>query len=86
MEADELKLYLREKSRPKSSYNDIFIRGFGISIIDNTPQELFYISLYNMNIRFVSNALITNKGAQSETTINLIVYIDNDICSDTVMD
>ena len=77
LEADELKLYLRNQKRPQSSFFDIFIRGFGISIIDNTPQELFYISLYNMNIRFVSNALITNKGAQSETTINLIVYIDN---------
>ena len=77
LEADELRLYLRDKKRPTSMYFDIFLRGFGISIIDNTPQELFYISLYNMSIKFISNALITNGGAQSESTINLIVYIDN---------
>ena len=77
LEKDELKLYLRDQKRPKSSHYDIFIRGFGISIIDNTPQEVFYISMYNMNIKFISNILITNKGAQSESTMNLIVYIDN---------
>ena len=76
-EIDELNLYFREKSRPKSSYFDIFIRGFGISIIDNTPQEIFYISLYNMNIKFLQNVLLTNKGAQTNKTINLIVYVDN---------
>ena len=76
-EIDELKLYLREKSRPKSSYFDIFIRGFGISIIDNTPQELFYISFYNMSIKFISNVLLTKNESQSETTTNLIVYVDN---------
>jgi hypothetical protein len=76
-EIDELNLYFREKSRPKSRYFDIFIRGFGISIIDNTPQEIFYISLYNMNIKFLQNVLLTNKGAQTNKTINLIVYVDN---------
>ena len=77
IEKDELKLYLREKKRPISGYFDIFIRGFGISIIDNTPQEIFYLSMYNMSIKYLSNVLISNKGVQSETTINLIVKIDN---------
>ena len=77
LEADELKLYLREKSRPKSSYMDIFIRGFGISIIDNTPQEIFYLSTYNISVKFISNVLLSNGGAKSESTINIIVYIDN---------
>jgi len=77
LEVDELKLYLRGKSRPKSSYYDVFIRGFGISIIDNTPQEIFYISAYNISVKFISNVLISNRGAQTESTINLIVYIDN---------
>ena len=77
LEADELNSYLRGQKRPQSSFFDIFIRGFGISIINNTPQELFYISLYNMNIKYISNVLITNRGAQSKTTNNIIVYIDN---------
>ena len=77
LEADELKLYLRGKSRPKSNYFDIFIRGIGISIIDNTPQELFYFSLYNNHIIFISNVLNSNGGIQSDTTTNLIVHIDN---------
>ena len=77
LEVDELKLYLREKSLPKSQYFDIFIRGFGISIIDNTPQELFYISAYNMRVKFISNVLNKNSGAVSEATQNLMVYIDN---------
>ena len=77
LEMDELKLYLRGKSRPKSNYFDIFIRGIGISIIDNTPQELFYFSLYNNHIKFISNVLKINGGIQTETTTNLVVYIDN---------
>ena len=76
-EIDELKLYLRDKKRPKSNYFDIFIRGFGLSIIDNTPHELFYISLYNINLKYISNVLITNKESQSENTMNIILYIDN---------
>ena len=77
LEADELKLYLKGQSRPKSMYFDIFIRGFGISIIDNSPKELFYLSVYNMNIKYIKNVLVTNKGVQSESTMNVIVYIDN---------
>ena len=77
LEDDELKLYLRNKSRPKSSYYDIFIRGFGISIIDNIPQELFYLSTYNISVKFISNVLLSNGGAKTESTINIIVYIDN---------
>ena len=77
LESDELKLYLRGKKRPKSDYYDIFIRGMGISIIDNTPQEIFYISLYNMNIKYIQNVLKSNKEMISETTTNIIVYIDN---------
>ena len=77
LEVEELKFYLREKTLPKSYYYDIFIRGFGISIIDNTPQELFYISSYNIAVKFLSNVLLSNGGAQTESTINLVVYIDN---------
>ena len=77
LEADELRLYLRGKTRPKSNYFDIFIRGIGISMIDNTPQELFYFSLYNNHIKFITNALNSKDGVQSNTTTNLIVYIDN---------
>ena len=77
LEEDELKLFLRGKKRPQSSYFDIFIRGMGISIIDNTPQELFYISLYNTNIKYISNVLVSNGGMITESTMNLIVYVDN---------
>ena len=76
-EQDELQMYFKNKSRPKSSFFDIFIRGCGISIIDNTPQEIFYISLYNLQIKFLSNVLVLNKGAETDSTMNLIVYIDN---------
>ena len=77
LESDEYKLYLRDKTRPKSNYFDIFIRGFGISFIDNTPQELFYISVYNMKIIYMTNVLISNGGVQEESTMNVTVFIDN---------
>ena len=77
LDQDELKMYFRGKSRPKSMFFDIFIRGFGISIIDNTPQEVFYISLYNLKVNFLQNVLISNKGAQTDTTMNVELFIDN---------
>ena len=77
LERDALSMYFRDKRRPNSMYFDIFIRGFGLSIIDNTPQEVFYISLYNMKIKYISNVLITNGGAQTNSTMNVILYIDN---------
>ena len=77
VEHDALDLYFKNKKRPTSSFFDIFIRGFGISIIDNTPQEVFYISLYNIQVKFVSNVLNYDMGVQTDSTINLIVNIDN---------
>ena len=77
LERDALSMYFKDKKRPTSMYFDIFIRGFGISIIDNTPQEVFYISLYNLKVKFVQNVLITNGGAQTNSTMNVVLYIDN---------
>ena len=77
VERDALDLYFKNKKRPNSSFYDIFIRGFGISIIDNTPQEIFYISLYNLQVKFISNVLNFDAGVQTNSTINLIVNIDN---------
>ena len=77
IEQIELEKYLHGKSKPKSSYFDIFIRGLGVSIIDNTPQEIFYISLYNLKLKYIANVLIKEKGVETQTTTNIVAYIDN---------
>ena len=77
LERDALSMYFKDKKRPNSMYFDIFIRGFGISIIDTTPQEVFYISLYNLKIKYISNVLLLNGGAQTNSTMNVVLYIDN---------
>ena len=77
LEQDELRLYFKDKSRPKTMHFDLFIKGFGISIIDNTPQEVFYISLYNLRVLFTQNVLVLNGGAQTNSTMNVELYIGN---------
>ena len=76
-EIEEIRLYLRGKKRPETTICDIFIRGVGVSIIDNTPKELFYISLYNMNIKCLQNVLNKNNFSITESTINIILKVDN---------
>ena len=76
VEQDAVSTYITGKSRT-SSYFDIFIRGFGISIIDNTPQEIFYISFYNIRVKFRQNVLNAGKEGLSRSTMNLETYIDN---------
>ena len=76
-EQEALKNFFEGKSKPLSNYIDLFIRGLGISIIDNTPQEIFYISLYNMRVKLRNNVLNSNGGAETQSTINIETYIDN---------
>ena len=77
VEHDAMDLYFKNKKRPTSSFFDVFIRGLGISIIDNTPQEIFYISLYNLQVKYISNVLNLEHGSQTDTTMNAIVKLDN---------
>ena len=46
-----------------------------ISIIDNTPQEIFYISLYNLQVKYISNVLNLEHGSQTDTTMNAIITL-----------
>ena len=70
LERDALSMYFKDKKRPNSMYFDIFIRGFGISIIDTTPQEVFYISLYNMRVKYISNVLILSPVSSKTYSLN----------------
>ena len=68
---------LLQRKRPKSSLFSIQLKGIGVSIINEVPKELFFISFYDIKMKYISNFLQTRFGTSVEITENIELYIKN---------
>ena len=68
---------LLHRKRPKSSLYSIQLKGIGISIINEVPKELFFISFFDIKMKYISNFLQTKFGTSVEITENIELYIKN---------
>ena len=71
------KIFYREKKRPTTYKYNISMKGIGLSLIDDIPKEIFYISFYGIKIIYTNNILNLNNNAKTENTQNLIFYLKN---------
>ena len=70
-------VFMLQKKRPVSSLYNVHLKGFGISIINEVPKELFFISFYDIKVNYLSNFFIKNFGTKTELTENIELYIKN---------
>ena len=72
--------------KKKSGFNvklDINLKGFGVSVIDSVPREIFYISFYRINVVLINNFFKTHeKNEKIKTIILKIKNIQIDYCLD----
>ena len=68
---------LLQRKRPKSSLFSIQLKGIGVSIINEVPKELFFISFYDIKMKYISNFLQARFGTSVEMTENIELYIKN---------
>ena len=66
-----------QKKRPISSSYKVHLKGIGFSIINEVPKELFYISLYDIKVNYISNFFQSNFGTKTEITENIELYMKN---------
>ena len=70
-------IFFLKSKRPTSSSFKVHLNGIGFSIINEVPKELFYISLYDLKINYISNFLKINYGTKTQTTENIELYMKN---------
>ena len=70
-------VFFLNSKRPNSSTYVVHLNGIGFSIINNVPRELFYISLYDIKVKYLSNFIKTDFGAKTQTTENIELYMKN---------
>ena len=70
-------LFIRNNNKVITNYFNIKIRGIGFSIINEALRELFYISFYSLNIKYLSNLLISENNTLSENTENFELHLNN---------
>ena len=70
-------IHLLQRKRPVSSLYNVQLKGIGFSIINEVPKELFYISFYDIKIKYISNFYQSNFGTKTEITENIELYIKN---------
>ena len=70
--------------KKKSGFNvklDINLKGFGVSVIDSVPREIFYISFYRINVVLINNFFKSHeKNEKIKTIILKIKNIQIDYC------
>ena len=71
-----LQLISKSKSMTSTSYK-CFIKGFGVSLINQQRKEIFYISFYNIRLKYMMNIHKLNSGTSTKTIINYILLVDN---------
>ena len=71
------KIYLLQRKRPISTLYNVQLKGIGFSIINEVPKELFYISFYDIQIKYLSNFYQTNYGTKTRVTENIELFIKN---------
>ena len=75
-ELNFLQLISKSKSLTSTSYK-FFIKGFGISIINQQRKEIFYISFYNIKAKYMMNIYNSNSGTTIKTIVNYTLLVDN---------
>ena len=70
-------IFFIQKKRPISSLYNIHLKGIGLSIINEVPKELFYISFYDIKVNYISNFYQINFGTKTELTENIELYMKN---------
>ena len=70
-------IFLLQRKRPTSSSYIVHLKGIGLSIINEVPKELFFISFYDIKVNYISNFYQTNFGTKTELTENIELYIKN---------
>ena len=70
-------VFFLNSKRPNSSSYVVHLNGIGFSIINNVPKELFYISLYDIKVKYLSNFIKTDFGTKTQTTENIELYMKN---------
>ena len=70
-------VFFLKSKRPSSSSYVVNLKGIGMSIINNTPKELFYISFFDLKIKYISNFMKTDFGTKTQTTENIELYLKN---------
>ena len=83
IEHDEIKETVEEKMkkyflrRPQLNRYNVSLKGIGLSIINDTPQEIFYMSFYQIDINYTNNNLTSKNKTKNENTQNIIFYLKN---------
>ena len=75
-ELDLSRMFLK-KSKLNSSVFDVYIKGFGLSLISQENKEIFYISFYNIRVKYITNIYKAKSGASTTTMVNYIAFIEN---------
>ena len=74
---DFYNLFTRNGSKIISSSFEIKIKGMGFSIINEGLTELFYISLYLFELKYISNQINSNLNDINENTENFELHLYN---------
>ena len=71
-------LFVRNRSKIISSSFKVKIKGIGFSIINQNLKEIFYISLYMMEFKYLSNQISSNNSdGINENTENFELHLNN---------
>ena len=68
---------LTKKKKTFSSLYDCIIKGFGISLISQDLKEIFYISFYNIRVKYITNIFKSESDTRTKTMVNYIAFINN---------
>ena len=55
----------------------INMKGFGLSIIDNSPKEIFYISIYNLFLKYHTLSFKRKEEINKQSITNIILMMKN---------
>ena len=75
-ELDLSRIFMKRKKLFSSIY-DCFIKGFGLSLISQDLKEVFYISFYNIKVKYITNIHKSKSDTRTTTIVNYIALIDN---------
>ena len=75
-ELDLSRIFMKRKKLFSSIY-DCFIKGFGLSLISQDLKEVFYISFYNIRVKYITNIHKSKSETRTTTIVDYIALIDN---------
>ena len=75
-ELDLSRIFMKKKKLFSSIY-DCFIKGAGLSLINQDLKEVFYISFYNIRVKYITNIHKSKSDTRTTTLVEYIALIDN---------